>query len=119
MGTLLLLALRESGLILVSVVEGPTTSDDREAVADRSASRRHLSTNSPRALLGLGVAPDEGEIVAARDERIAQIDALLSRAASVDERQSLLSERHRLEVACEALRLQLGFATSVGTNNPF
>jgi len=108
-GTLLLLALRGAGLIHV---DEPTSATN---VTSRSTNPLGVS---PRQLLGVGVAPDEDEIELAYVAHIERVEADLARAVTDIERRPLLELRERYDVARQALRLQLGFATGAGTN-PF
>jgi hypothetical protein len=69
-------------------------------------------------LLGLGMAPDEEEIEAAYAAWMLRLDDAAATATSAEERAKIAAERERYDVARQALRLQLGFATGTGTN-PF
>jgi hypothetical protein len=70
-------------------------------------------------LLGTGMAPDEDDIEAAWAGHVARIEADLAVATTDAEREALHGLRQRIDVARQALRLQLGFATSVNRTNPF
>ena len=106
-GTLLLLALRSAGLI---DVEGPAATTAPWATNPRGM--------SPRQLLGVGIAPDEDEIESAYIAHVERIAVDLARTFDESKRAQLTTLRERLDVAREALRLQLGFATGT-SSNPF
>ena len=114
-GTLLLLALRDAGLITTEAPAAPPPSPPPPP----SSPRPTAAGVSPRLLLGTGMAPDEDEIEAAYVGSVARADADLARAATAAEREALHDLRQRLDIARHALRLQLGFATSVNGSNPF
>jgi hypothetical protein len=118
MGSLLLLALRDAGLL--TALEAPIP----EAVAMEVPTPSRVLASparglSPRMLLGTGMAPDEDDIEAAWAGHVARIGAELALATTAAEREALQDMRQRLDVARQALRLQLGFATSVNRSNPF
>ena len=135
MGSLLLLALRDAGLLTASEApasEAPSfTAPSFTApplatgvlVPEVPTPSRVLASPargiSPRMLLGTGMAPDEDEIEAAWAGHVARIGEELARATTDDEREALDGMRQRLDIARQALRLQLGFATSVNRSNPF
>jgi hypothetical protein len=100
--TWFLLALRDAGLI-----------DIRE-----QAAARPLQVSSPRHLLGVGLDADEDEIEEAYARHMGRIDGELARTTAAPAREALRAERERLEVARQALRLQLGFVSGVRAN-PF
>jgi hypothetical protein len=97
-----LLAMRDAGLI---------------DIRDRHAVDRANRAASPRALLGLDLDADEDEIEAAYAVHIARVDEELA-AAAPEQRATLRAKREQLDVARQALRLQLGFVTG-GHTNPF
>ena len=116
-GTLLLLALRDAGLI---TTEAPAAPSPSPSPSPSSPSSRPTTAGvSPRLLLGTGMAPDEDEIEAAYAGHVARIAADLARATTAAERDALHDLRQRLDIARHALRLQLGFSTSVNRSNPF
>ncbi len=119
--TLVLLAMRDAGLILVDETSAPTaaapaTTSARPTSSIPSTGPTHAS--SPRQLLGLGMAPDEEDIEAAYAAWMLRLDDAAATATSAEERAKIAAERERYDVARQALRLQLGFATGTGTN-PF
>jgi hypothetical protein len=97
-----LLAMRDAGLI---------------DIRDRHTVDRANRAASPRALLGLDLDADEDEIEAAYAVHIARVDEELA-AAAPEQRATLRAKREQLDVARQALRLQLGFVTG-GHTNPF
>ncbi len=97
-----LLAMRDAGLI---------------DIRDRHAVDRANRAASPRALLGLDLDADEDEIEAAYAVHIARVEEELA-AAAPEQRATLRAKREQLDVARQALRLQLGFVTG-GHTNPF
>jgi hypothetical protein len=100
--TWFLLALRDAGLI-----------DIRKQTAARP-----LQVSSPRHLLGVGLDADEDEIEEAYARHVGRIEGELARTTAAPAREALRAERERLEVARQALRLQLGFVSGVRAN-PF
>jgi hypothetical protein len=97
-----LLAMRDAGLI---------------DIRDRHAVERANRAASPRALLGLDLDADEDEIEAAYAVHITRVEEELA-AAAPEQRATLRAKREQLDVARQALRLQLGFVTG-GHTNPF
>lgn len=122
MGSLLLLALRDAGLLTALEAPAPEVVPDAVPLEVPTPSRVLASPArgiSPRMLLGTGMAPDEDDIEAAWAGHVARIGAELALATTAAEREALHDMRQRLDVARQALRLQLGFATSVNRSNPF